>query len=138
MSPLSKYSQILIDHQRQPRHSEKARGVLSIHNSNPLCGDQVDIYYDVQDGVLANVCAEAKGCMIIKASASMLSDWAEGKSIEEYIRQAGLIRRAVIEGEEFDSGLGDWTSLVEVANYPARENCALLPWETLEKQLKGT
>jgi nitrogen fixation NifU-like protein len=137
MSSLNKYSKILIDHYQHPRQKkESLRGTEHVHELNQLCGDHVDSWFDKEDGTPTNVHAQGSGCMSIRASASMLTEWAEGKSNEEILAHYDHVESAVKNGTEYDPENGDWTALAEVFKYPARENCALLPWKALKSVLE--
>ena len=78
------YQELILDHNRRPHNrrsidptDHKAEGY------NPLCGDRVTVFLDIQDGVLTDVCFEGAGCAISTASASMMTDALKGKTKEE-------------------------------------------------------
>src|SRR3954452_5782382 len=79
------YREIILDHYRNPRN----RGELAVppahrvEGFNPLCGDEVVIYIDVEDGKVADVRIDGQGCSISQSSASMMSAAVKGKSLGE-------------------------------------------------------
>ena len=79
------YREIILDHYRAPRN----RGELPVppaHRAegfNPLCGDEVILYLDVDDGVVRDIRTEGQGCSISQASTSMMSAAVKGKSVDE-------------------------------------------------------
>ena len=75
------YQEVILDHSRHPRHfgvlddaTHKAEGY------NPLCGDRVDGLCCVLDeaGRVADIKFQGKGCAISQASASLMTEMAEG------------------------------------------------------------
>ncbi len=132
------YQEILLDHYRRPRNF----GVLEDadvleHGVNPLCGDEIRISFKVENGRVADVRFEGKGCSISKASASMMTEAVRGKSLDE-IRQFANEIEKVLKGEtEGDpERLGDLEALKGVSKFPVRIKCALLAWKVLEQGLE--
>jgi nitrogen fixation NifU-like protein len=81
---LDLYQEVILDHNKSPRNF----GPLPEHNraadgDNPLCGDQVRLEVELQDGVLRKVRFQGRGCAISTASASLMTEALEGKSVEE-------------------------------------------------------
>jgi nitrogen fixation NifU-like protein len=69
------YREIILDHYRNPRNKGKLPDAdISTHDSNPLCGDEIDIHMKVQGGKIMDVKFEGRGCAISQASASMLTE----------------------------------------------------------------
>jgi nitrogen fixation NifU-like protein len=75
----------LLDHYENPRHKEPmdGDGVVMVEGGNPGCGDIVRIYLKVNGNGKAVVSFEGEGCTISQASASYLSEFANGKTMEE-------------------------------------------------------
>ncbi len=146
------YREIILDHYRSPRN----RGELPIppahrvEGFNPLCGDEVVIYLDVEDGKVADVRISGQGCSISQSSASMMSAAIKGKTIAEVraltrafkammsIHEAALGDGAG-DGEEpvaVDTDeLGELAALQGVVKFPVRIKCATLSWNTLAQAL---
>ncbi|MDQ4132981.1 MAG: SUF system NifU family Fe-S cluster assembly protein [Actinomycetota bacterium] len=148
------YREIILDHYRSPRN----RGELptpparSAEGFNPLCGDEVVVYVDLDDGGrLSDVKIGGQGCSISQSSASMMSAAVMGKSVEEtrdLIRAFKAMmsiheRRLDADGHEVeepvaaDPGveLGDLEALRGVVKFPVRIKCATLSWVTLAQVL---
>ena len=69
------YREIILDHYRNPRNKGKlADADVSIHDSNPLCGDEIDIHLRVDKDMIKDIKFEGRGCAISQASASMLTE----------------------------------------------------------------
>jgi nitrogen fixation protein NifU and related proteins len=77
--------EFLLDHYENPRHKEplEGDGVVMVEGGNPGCGDVVRIYLSVNDDGKAVVTFEGEGCTISQASASYLSEFANGKTLDE-------------------------------------------------------
>ena len=133
------YREVLLDHNRRPRNHRKLDDADSTAEGfNPLCGDQINLYLAVNDGVIADVGFEGKGCAISTASASMMTESIKGKTTEEAEEIFGAFRRMVtrVPSEDHDEDiLGDLDVLGGVAAYPVRIKCAVLSWHTLQAAL---
>jgi nitrogen fixation NifU-like protein len=149
------YREIILDHYRSPRN----RGELPIppahkvEGFNPLCGDEVILYLDVEDGTVTDVKIGGQGCSISQASTSMMSAAVKGKSVEEARKLIAAfkalmsIHESKLEGEsdgadlqaEMDGvQLGDLEALQGVVKFPVRIKCATLAWNTLQQGLDET
>src|SRR3954452_5394312 len=79
------YREIILDHYRNPRN----RGELPVpparrvEGFNPLCGDEIVLFLDVENGAVTDVRIGGQGCSISQSSASMMSSAIKGKSIAE-------------------------------------------------------
>ncbi len=127
------YQQVIIDHGMQPRNVGKLPS-CSHHAEgfNPLCGDQLNLYIDVTDVILTEVKFVSQGCAISTASASLMSQFLQGKTVVQ-------ARQAM---QDFTHMLTDnlaqplpqlrkLTIFFGVKKYPARVKCATLAWHTL-------
>ena len=112
------YREIILDHYRNPRNKGKLPDAdVSIHDSNPLCCDEIDMHLKVDGDKVKDVKFEGRGCAISQASASMLTEMVMGKPLTS-IRD--LTKDDILE----NIGL---TSLG-----PARIKCALLSLKVLK------
>jgi nitrogen fixation protein NifU and related proteins len=145
------YREIILDHYRAPRN----RGELpsppahKVEGFNPLCGDEVVLYLDVDDGVVRDVRTGGQGCSISQASTSMMSAAVKGKPLADARRLIRAfkalmsIHESKLEGDtDGESGaaldgvsLGDLEALQGVVKFPVRIKCATLAWNTLEQGL---
>jgi nitrogen fixation NifU-like protein len=144
------YREIILDHYRNPRN----RGELpvppahKVEGFNPLCGDEIVIYLDVEGDKVADVRIDGQGCSISQSSASMMSAVVKGRTVEE-VRALTRAFKAMMsihessldgadgEADEVDPdiNLGDLEALRGVVKFPVRIKCATLSWNTLAQGL---
>lgn len=133
------YREIILDHYRSPRNrGELAPPARMAEGHNPLCGDEIQVYLDVQDGVIVDVKIAGQGCSISQSSASMMSSAVKGKKIDDVLalvkrfKQMMSIEEADTTGEiDTSIKLGDLEALQGVVKFPVRIKCATLAWNTL-------
>lgn len=132
------YKEVILDHYRSPRNRGKLDpSDFDLHRDNPLCGDEVHLYGQIEGDRLAGVAFEGKGCSISQASTSMMTEKVKGTSLEEAEAMAHLFKRMMLGEEVGDlDRLGDLAALQGVQKYPVRIKCALLGWNTLLEGLK--
>ena len=112
------YREIILDHYRNPRNKGKIDNPdVVIHDSNPLCGDQIDIYLKVVEGQIKDIKFDGKGCAISQASASMLT---------EMVMDKPLTTAKDISKDQVLENIG----LTNLG--PARIKCALLSLKVLK------
>ena len=146
------YREIILDHYRSPRN----RGELPTppatksEGFNPLCGDEVLLYLQVEDGKVVDVKIGGQGCSISQASTSMMSAAVKGKTVDEARKLISAfkalmsIHESKLEGESDGAdlsasldgvSLGDLEALQGVVKFPVRIKCATLAWNTLQQGL---
>lgn len=131
------YKEIILDHYQSPHNRGRPpHADIEAEGSNPLCGDEVEVFVLLDGEKLKEVRFDGVGCAISLAAASMMSEVLEGKSKEE-AGTIGELFKAMMHGEEvmLPEELEDLESLKGVANFPLRVKCALLPWTALEHGL---
>jgi nitrogen fixation NifU-like protein len=154
------YREIILDHYRNPRN----RGELSappatrVEGFNPLCGDEIVLFLDVDDGVVRDIRIGGQGCSISQSSASMMSSAVKGKTLDEVralsraFKGMMSIHEQALDGDGdgvSDDGadpgdgaagedvkLGDLEALRGVVKFPVRIKCATLSWNTLLQGLE--
>jgi len=107
---------------------------------NPLCGDNVSIYLDVEDGMIKDISFVGSGCAISKASASLMTTVLKGRSIDdaEAAFQKFHDMVTVESDEEIDpDSLGKLAVFSGVREFPARVKCASLAWHTVHAALNA-
>ncbi len=142
MSELSElYQQVILDHNKRPRNFQKLETANRMAEGfNPLCGDQLTVYMEMQDGTVKEVSFIGSGCAISKASASMMTQAVRGKSREEALVLFDEFHRMVtgeLDEESTPNQLGRLKIFAGVRDYPARVKCASLPWHTMHAALEG-
>jgi len=85
MSELSElYQQVILDHNKKPRNFHKLENAnRTAEGFNPLCGDQLTLYLELEDETVKDISFEGTGCAIWKVSASMMTQALKGKSKQE-------------------------------------------------------
>jgi nitrogen fixation NifU-like protein len=139
------YREIILDHYRTPRNrGELPPPAAHAVGHNPLCGDEIDVYLQVEGDTVTDVKVGGQGCSISQSSASMMSQAVKGRSVAEV---RALVRRfkgmmsieeELPEGEqapEVEVKLGDLEALQGVVKFPVRIKCATLAWNTLIEAL---
>ena len=118
MSSADIYREIILDYYRNPRNFGKIQNPdIAQKDSNPLCGDELEMHINIKDNKVADVKFTGKGCAISQASASMLTELIMGKDFE-YVKK-------LTKEDIFDNlGLHDLG--------PARIKCALLSLKVLK------
>lgn len=131
------YRDIILDHYRNPRHKGHLAAPTASHEGlNPLCGDEVTIEVQLEDGRLADVAYTGSGCSISQSSASMMTEAIEGKSVDEVRHLIGEFTAMMRGSDEADpEEMGDLDALIGVRKFPVRIKCATLAWHTLDEAL---
>ena len=140
MSELSElYQQVILDHNKKPRNFRKLENANHTADGyNPLCGDQLTIYLDLEDGLVKEVGFEGSGCAISKASASMMTQAVKGKSKEQaenLFQEFHSMVTGELNEETEENNLGNLKIFAGVREFPVRVKCATLPWHTLHAAL---
>ena len=138
------YREIILDHYRTPRNRGELPTPPAVvaQGHNPLCGDEITVYLQLDGDVVTDVKVGGQGCSISQSSASMMSQAIKGHSVDE-------VRALVhaLQGDDVDRGrrrrrrrrrrpaadvsLGDLEALQGVVKFPVRIKCATLAWNTL-------
>ena len=138
MNAAGPYRDIVLDHHRAPRrHGRLTPPGQTAEGVNALCGDHLRVEVRVEHGRIVAYAFEGECCAITTATASLLGDCALGRDVADL---AALERRfaALVTGDIAEAAeLGALNALSELARYPARRKCALLPFATLAAALRG-
>jgi nitrogen fixation protein NifU and related proteins len=142
------YREIILDHYRSPRNRGElpTPPAVAAQGHNPLCGDEVTVFLQLDDGLVSEVRVAGQGCSISQSSASMMSQAIKGKPVNDV---RALVRRfkGMMSIEDSDDGsengggngdvaLGDLEALQGVVKFPVRIKCATLAWNTLLEALE--
>jgi nitrogen fixation NifU-like protein len=132
------YQEVILDHNKKPRNfrridpcSHQADGY------NPLCGDKVTVFLDIQDGIIQDVAFQGSGCAISTASASLMTEALKGKPVAEVEPLFETFHDTVTGTAEPSAGLGKLSILAGVRDYPSRVKCATLAWHALRAALEN-
>ena len=140
MSELSElYQQVILDHNKKPRNFRKLEGANhQAEGYNPLCGDQLTIYINLEGDRVTDVGFEGSGCAISKASASMMTQAVKGKSKEQaetLFKEFHSMVTGELDEETEENNLGNLKIFAGVREFPVRVKCATLPWHTMHAAL---
>src|ERR687886_1212581 len=142
MSELSElYQQFILDHNKKPRNFRKIEDAnRTADGYNPLCGDQLSVYMQLEDDVVKDISFEGSGCAISKAAASMMTQSVKGKTRAEAEALFDEFHRMVtgeLDEEAEPNHLGRLKIFAGVREFPARVKCASLSWHTMHAALNG-
>jgi nitrogen fixation NifU-like protein len=121
MDPLEQmYHENILDHYKHPHNFGKmSNASVHHHEYNPLCGDEIEMFLNIEDGMIADVRFAGKGCAISQASASMLTDAIKGettKAVEQ------LQKENILE-------------MLGITLSPVRLKCAMLSLDTVKNAI---
>jgi nitrogen fixation NifU-like protein len=136
------YQELIIDHSKRPRNfrvseaaSRKADGY------NPLCGDKVTVYVELETDRVKDVSFQGSGCAISTASASVMTESLKGKTVAEAEALFEVFHH-LVTGKPPAAGnapkLGKLAVFSGVSEFPARVKCATLAWHTVHAALQGS
>jgi nitrogen fixation protein NifU and related proteins len=138
------YQDIILDHGRKPRNFHKMEHPSHFaHGHNPLCGDRVTVFLEIEDDKVKDVSFDGRGCAISTASASLMTEVLKGKTLAEAQELFKAFHAEVTGGEvpAVDEKLQDdferLAPLEGVKAYPTRVKCATLAWHAFEAALKN-
>ena len=139
-TPRDLYDGVILDHSKQPRNfGPLAYPTHHTDGRNPICGDEISIFLDLNEQTLAQITFSGQGCAISKASASLMTEDLSRLSLEEAKVRAKEILELLgkdFEGDPFER-YGELGALTAVRHYPARLKCATLAWHTFLAALAG-
>ncbi|MCS7143320.1 MAG: SUF system NifU family Fe-S cluster assembly protein [Aigarchaeota archaeon] len=108
---------LILDHYRNPRNfGEISDAHVKHKDSNPLCGDVVELYLKLDGDRVVDVKFKGKGCAISQASASMLTERLFNKTLDEVVK---LTKADILD-------------MLKIELSPVRLKCALLSLKVLK------
>src|SRR5829696_6691007 len=123
------YREIILDHYRSPRNrgGRPTPPAVVAQGHNPLCGDEITVYLQIDGDTVSDVKVGGQGCSISQSSASMMSQAIKGRSVDDV---KALVRRfkgmmSIDDGGDDDGeapapDLGDLEALRGVVKFPVR------------------
>lgn len=132
------YQDAILEHYKRPRNRGELADATHVHEGlNPSCGDELELFLRVEDGVVREARFVGEGCAISQASASMMTQRIENEPVAQALALAASFK-AMIRGETPVETLGEAMALQGVSKLPARVKCADLAWITLEHALRAS
>ena len=126
------YQEVILDHNRRPRNFHAMNAGRKAEGYNPLCGDKLTVYLDIDGDRIKDISFVGSGCAISKASASLMTESVKGKTVDEAHALFDRFQKMITaSSEEPSHDLGKLTVLAGVRQFPARVKCASLAWHTL-------
>jgi nitrogen fixation NifU-like protein len=131
------YRDVIVDHNKRPRNFGRLEHPnRTAEGHNPLCGDRLHIFLDVEDDLIRDVRFEGKGCAISTASASLMTEAIKGKRLLEVRHLFEEVHDMLTRQDApAPADLGKLAALSGVREFPARVKCASLCWHTLNAAL---
>ena len=142
MSLESMYQEIILEHYKSPQ-GKGLRGdfVAEVHHVNPTCGDEITLRaHRTVDGSV-DISYDNQGCSISQASASVMFELVEGKSVQDAFElEAQFLQLMQSKGQGIgnEETLGDAVAFGGVSQFPARVKCALLGWMAMKDAVTQT
>ena len=128
------YQEIILDHSKNPQNF----GILdkytcTAEGNNPLCGDSLTVYVNIENNVISDVSYRARGCAISVASASIMSKIIKGKTIEEVDILFDKFHRLCMGEDIEDDEMETLKVLSGVSKFPTRVKCATMSWHAIKE-----
>ncbi len=141
------YQEVILDHGKNPRnfrHPPEAN--REAKGENPMCGDRFVVYVTLDDDRRITDCAFlGRGCAISTASASMMTEMVQGRTVEEAEALFSTFHDLCTKDDHdhADHGVTDEDALEKlqvmagVRQFPVRVKCATLAWHALDAAIHG-
>ena len=130
------YQSLIMDRARAPRHAGRPdRSTADAAGDNPMCGDRTHVYVAAENGHVAIVGHDSRGCAIMTASADLMAEAVAGLTPAQIAQRRAAFTAVVTTGTP-DPSLGDLNALAGVHEYRSRIRCATLPWSALAEALE--
>jgi nitrogen fixation protein NifU and related proteins len=139
------YQDAILDHHKKPRNFRALDGVCChAEGNNPLCGDRITVYLELDGDVVQDIAIQGSGCAIFMAAASMMTESLKGQTRAQAEALGRMFHELVTgatppaaERDESAPRLGQLAVFAGVRAFPARVKCATLPWHTFDAALAG-
>ena len=131
------YQEVILDHSKNPQNF----GILNQYTctaegNNPMCGDSLTVYVNIENNVISDVSYRARGCAISVASASIMSKIIKGKTIEEVDILFDKFHKLCTGqdiGIENDDEIETLQVLSGVSKFPTRVKFATMSWHAIKE-----
>lgn len=134
------YQEIILDHYKNPRNCRILENPqYKVVGYNPLCGDSLTVYLNIENGIIREITFHGSGCAISRASASLMTKNVEGKTAEDAEKLFNVVHLLVTKGPDATGNvetLRELAALSGIYKFPARVKCATLAWQALMAALR--
>jgi nitrogen fixation NifU-like protein len=137
------YKEIILENYKSKKNKAgREDAAYQSEGANPSCGDDLELFVDVEDGRISKISYDGMGCSICCASANLLCESLRGRSLDEAEDIVDRYRAMLLEDAtpDFPKDLEDLEVMEGVKKYPVRIKCALLGWNTFQnivKEIRG-
>jgi nitrogen fixation NifU-like protein len=138
------YQEVILDHGRKPRNLRRLdNATLTARGDNPMCGDRMELFLAMDQGVIAEAAFQGRGCAISIASGSLMTETIKGRTPDEARALGEAFRNLARTGScpacegALAEAMERLTPLSGVHEFPSRVKCATLAWHTLNAALDG-
>lgn len=135
------YQDLILDHCKKPRNFRQLEGAnRRADGYNPLCGDKVTVYVELENDRVRDISFQGSGCAISTSSASVMTESVKGKTRTEAEALFESFHRLVTGKPQVTADapmLGKLVVFSGVSEFPVRVKCATLAWHTLRAALNG-
>jgi nitrogen fixation protein NifU and related proteins len=133
------YQEVILDHHKRPRNFHKLEHAnRQADGYNPLCGDKLSVYIQLENGIVKDIAFVGAGCAISTASASMMTESLKGKPESEAREIFDRFHQLVTNHSDSPpdaATMGKLAVFSGVREYPVRVKCATLAWHTMRAAL---
>lgn len=130
--------QIIVDHHKNPHNKidKIPNGYTKVVGVNPSCGDQLELYYKIEDNKVIDIKWNGEGCSICCSSTSVMTNEIIDNDINYVMEKINIFQKMLL-GEEVDVEIfEDAIAFSNLFKFPARYKCANLSWNTLKEELE--
>ncbi len=133
------YQEVILDHNKNPKNFRKLESASHTSEGyNPLCGDRINLYLQIENDHIKDISFEGSGCAISKASSSVMTDELKGKSLAEAKELFKKFQGIITGKTETDfTGLDKLSVFAGVREFPVRVKCAALAWHTMLEAIEN-
>ena len=132
------YQDLILDHGRRPRNHRRPGHISrEAAGRNPLCGDQLTVFLDLDGSTIKDAAFEGSGCAIATASASIMTEALKGRSVDEARSLFNWFHEMLTAPAlpATPSPHGKLAVFAGVREFPVRVKCATLAWHTMKAAL---
>lgn len=135
------YQTTILDHNKKPRNFHVLPDAqMQADGHNPLCGDQLTVYVNMEGDRVSEIAFQGKGCAISVAAASLMTDTVKGETLEQVEKDFQKFHEVVTSSPDVPIDLASLDKLAVfsgVREFPVRVKCATLAWHTLRAALNN-
>lgn len=125
------YQQTLLMHHKNPiGFNGTIQATHQACGENAVCGDEIIVEILVVKNVIQQVVFSGESCAICRASASLLCEQINTLPLAKVKEMIVDLTASIVNKRPF---MDVFLPLAALTKYPVRQQCALLPWQTLQK-----